>query len=215
MANNKNKIGIYIVSEDSPGSSVLSHIIHSGYSTKYIILKNIIANGKSKLLGNLKKYNDATENLSRVFLNDYSSFYCFLLTDLDEEKCAPILISKWFTFLRHERLILRVAVREIESWLLADRKNFSDYFSISLNKIPHNPDCVSNPKGLILNLMVNYSVNKIIKEQMVRIERSNYFIGRGYNDEMTNYIFRKWNFKEAIKNSDSLRKLVEKLAALK
>lgn len=193
----------------------MSHIIHSEYSTKYIILKNIIANGKSKLLGNLKKYNDATENLSRVFLNDYSSFYCFLLTDLDEDKCPPALITKWFTFPQNERLIVRVAVREIESWLLADRKNFSDYFGLSLNKIPHNPDNEFNPKEFILKLIVNYNVKKGIKEQIVRMEGSNYFIGRGYNDEITNYIFRKWNFKEAVKNSDSLRKLVEKLATLK
>src|SRR5471032_291896 len=45
-----------------------------------------------------------------------------LLTDLDREECPANLIADW---LRRdaipEQLLFRVAVRQVESWLLADR----------------------------------------------------------------------------------------------
>lgn len=44
----------------------------------------------------------------------------FILTDLDRVDCAPTLINDWFKIERHSNLIFRVAVREVETWVLAD-----------------------------------------------------------------------------------------------
>ena len=43
----------------------------------------------------------------------------FVLTDLDQTDCPPLLIGKWLSIPKHENLLFRIAVREIESWLLA------------------------------------------------------------------------------------------------
>ena len=50
-----------------------------------------------------------------------------LLTDLDQLPCPSGLIHDWLEAEPHANLIFRVAVREIESWLLADREGFADF----------------------------------------------------------------------------------------
>ncbi|HEX9971235.1 MAG TPA: hypothetical protein VGD14_04115 [bacterium] len=44
-----------------------------------------------------------------------------VLTDLDQVECAPILIKEWLPVPKHPNLLFRVAVREVESWVLAHR----------------------------------------------------------------------------------------------
>jgi len=46
----------------------------------------------------------------------------------------------------------RIAVKEIESWILADRINFSNYLGIPVQRIPLITDEINNPKQFILNL---------------------------------------------------------------
>ena len=46
-----------------------------------------------------------------------------ILTDLDRAACPSTLLDEWFGVLvRPPNLLLRVAVRELESWLLADHQ---------------------------------------------------------------------------------------------
>jgi hypothetical protein len=47
----------------------------------------------------------------------------FVLTDLDRGPCASALIGEWLPspIPKHPNLILRVAVQEVEAWLLAAR----------------------------------------------------------------------------------------------
>ena len=53
-----------------------------------------------------------------------------LLTDLDDCECPQKLLETWLGTTRHPNLLFRVAVREVESWLLADR----EFFQISRNR---------------------------------------------------------------------------------
>jgi len=53
-----------------------------------------------------------------------------LLTDLDQHPCPPVLIDDWLDIEPHSNLIFRVAVREVESWLLADREGLADFLGI-------------------------------------------------------------------------------------
>ena len=54
-----------------------------------------------------------------------------LLTDLDKNECAPMLIQEWLTDPLHPNLIFRVAVHEVEAWILADREAFAPFLGIS------------------------------------------------------------------------------------
>ena len=54
--------------------------------------------------------------------NRAAQFVPFIvLTDLDRRPCPTELIEDWLREARHPNLLLRVAVREVEAWLLADR----------------------------------------------------------------------------------------------
>lgn len=44
-----------------------------------------------------------------------------VLTDLDNAECPAVLFRSWLPETKSPYLIFRVAVREVEAWLLADR----------------------------------------------------------------------------------------------
>ena len=59
-----------------------------------------------------------------------------ILTDLDRNECPLALLTEWLSCPKHPNLIFRVAVVEVEAWLLAHRQAFADFLSISVDLIP-------------------------------------------------------------------------------
>ena len=105
-------------------------------------LKVIPCNGKRKIKKQIKAYNSAAQH-----------GYYFVITDLDDDyECAPSLIQNWLPDQRNKQLLFRVAVHEIESWLLADKKNFAAFLSISQEVIPLEPDKDMDPKRTVISL---------------------------------------------------------------
>jgi hypothetical protein len=72
-----------------------------------------------------------------------------ILADLEDDECAPGLIQEWLPRGRHANLVLRIAVRMVESWLLADREGFAKFLGVPLNRI--NPEFYSAHCGLRLS----------------------------------------------------------------
>lgn len=57
-----------------------------------------------------------------------NSIPVFMLTDLDWVECPATLIADWTAGKGIPRtMMFRVAIREVEAWLLADREAFSDF----------------------------------------------------------------------------------------
>ena len=55
-------------------------------------------------------------------------FPVFMLTDQDvPSQCPPQLVQTWTKGERNIEFFLRVAVMEVESWVMADRKGFAGY----------------------------------------------------------------------------------------
>jgi len=165
--------------------------------------RDIPCNGKGKIKKQITAYNDAAQ---------YG--YYFVITDLDDDyKCAPLLIKDWLPAQFSTQLLFRVAVHEIESWLLADRKNFASFFSISYDLIPIEPDKETDPKSIVISL-AKRSRKKIIREAIVPIDDF-VSIGPGYNVQFKNFIQKFWDINSARKNSPSLDraiKLFERIA---
>jgi hypothetical protein len=161
-------------------------------------------NGKAHLKKQINNFNNAAKN----------SFW-IVLTDLDEHpyKCAPELVRDWLSR-PASKMILRVAVHEIESWILADRKNFSAFFKVSMEKIPCNPDEIKNPKEYLLNL-IKTSKRKSLHKDMLPDQDNGRKEGPAYVSRIIEYIHHIWNFTEAKKNSKSLFGLINKLELLR
>jgi hypothetical protein len=131
----------------------------------------------------------------------------FVLTDLDNAECPLSLISSWLTHQKHPNLIFRIAVKEVEAWLLADRDAFSNFLGISTDLIPENVDLIGDPKQFLINL-ARKSRNRTLRDAIVPLPNSTAKIGRDYNGQLVQFINQKWKVELAKVHSQSLEKAV-------
>ena len=135
-----------------------------------------------------------------------------VLTDLDRGECAPLLIADWLKHPKHNNLIFRVAVREIESWLLADRHSIAKFLGIRAIDIPLNPDEIIDPKAVLINLAAK-SRNRNVRSAIVPAQGSTAKIGPDYNGILSSFTQTDWCVNRAIKYSPSLSRAFEAIKA--
>jgi len=139
-----------------------------------------------------------------------------VLTDLDVHvKCPGELLQKWLGKTRHsQNLIFRVAVKEVEAWLLADTSNFASYLAIEENKISKAVESLSDPKLEIVAL-AKQSASPQILEDMVPKKGSMAEVGRCFDRMLINFVRHQWDIDEACKNAHSLSKAIHALKSFK
>lgn len=136
----------------------------------------------------------------------------FLLTDLDNKECPSLLIDNWFGQKhRPENLLLRVAVREVESWLLADHEAIR-FLIGSRGRLPQNPDALENPKQSLLQLAK--SAKRDIREDLVVETGTVASQGIGYNARLGLFVQSHWSPTRAAERSSSLRRAIARLEEL-
>ncbi|MFA6471158.1 MAG: hypothetical protein WCU00_03870 [Candidatus Latescibacterota bacterium] len=141
----------------------------------------------------------------RDFNNTARTMPFFILRDLDTDTCAPQLIRTLFSFPKYQNLLFRVAVKEVEAWLLADKSGFSSYLGISANRIDSHVEAIFNPKEYLINLVRNSRKRELIYD-IVPMRGSTAKQGRNYNNRLIDFVNNLWNIQKAMENSDSLRK---------
>jgi hypothetical protein len=156
--------------------------------------------------GQIKKNLAAFNNLARLKP-------VIVLTDLDKANCAVELMDEWFSgLMRHPRLTFRVAVREIESWVIADRERFARFLGIQINLVPPYPDQLEDPKKTVLQL-AQASPSRSLKKALLPAGRTAR-IGPGYNDVMSEFVGSKWRAGVARSNSPSLHRAMTAVASV-
>jgi hypothetical protein len=138
----------------------------------------------------------------------------FILTDLDQNECPLALLTKWLSHPRHPNLIFRVAIREVESWLLADREAFSKFLGVSIDLIPHNMDLVPDPKKQLIEL-AKKSRNRSLRESIVPAKNSTAKVGKDYNNPLIQFVSEEWQVERAKKHSQSLNRAVNAVTNFK
>jgi len=123
--------------------------------------------------------------------------------------CPPDVVHQWLPH-RHPNMIFRVVVKEIESWLLADRVNFADFLHVSLSRIPANPEQLDDPKQTVVNL-ARHSRSKHIKEALMPGRATSAPVGKLYASEMISFIQNQWDVRVARGNAPSLNRCMSKL----
>lgn len=137
-----------------------------------------------------------------------------LLVDLDQDSnCAPQFCKIWLTA-PAPKLCFRVAVRAVESWLLADRESIARFLSVSQTRIPLTPDVESNPKQIMVEIAAN-SKRRSIREDMVPRSGSGRSVGPAYTSRLIEFVQSSlWRPAIAAERSDSLlrcRKCLQRL----
>lgn len=155
--------------------------------------------GFGDIKANIAKYNKASEH-----------FPFFVLTDLDNRECAPALLRDWLPEKKSNGLLFRVAVREVESWLLADREGFSSFLGISKTIMPLDPDGLHDPKETLFSL-VRRSRKRVLRDALLPTQFSKY--GPDYNRTLGKFINATWTPESAAETNPSLRKAINALEA--
>lgn len=137
----------------------------------------------------------------------------FLITDLDNALCAQGLIDSWFgQFPVNPGLEFRVAVKEIESWLLADHLGMQQLLCRGANSIHANPDQLPNPKEYLLQCARR--APRDVRNDLIRSAGSSARQGLGYNSRLCEFVREVWEPTRAAERSDSLSRAMLRLRAM-
>lgn len=106
--------------------------------------------------------------------------------------------------------IFRLAVNEIESWLLADRSGISSFLAVSANRIPRHPEGIEDPKRELVGLALR-SRRRRIREGMVPVHLTA-SEGPEYTDLLIAFIMKQWDIDLAASRSRSLEGCMHAIA---
>jgi len=135
------------------------------------------------------------------------------IADLERSPCPGGLIVQHLPHGRHPSFVLRIAVRMLEAWLLADRQAISSFLRVPAGRIPNDPDNLPHAKQYLVNL-ARHSRKRQIVEDIVPPQGSEGVVGRGYAPQMTNFIRTAWRPTIASVNSNSLRRALAAIQAI-
>ena len=155
--------------------------------------------GKPKLDANITGYNAAAQYGPWLVVRDLNG----------DAPCAPALRSQLLPALS-EGMYLRIAVRSVESWLLADRNGVADFLGISRSLVPRSPETLEKPKRTFVNL-ARRSRRRLIREDIVPMVGLSSEVGAGYTSRIIEFATHYWNPQDAALYADSLRRCIQDL----
>lgn len=156
--------------------------------------------------GYLKKKTPAFNNMAKA---------CpvLLLTDLDTRPCAPALLDEWLHHPKHPDFLLRVAVREVEAWLLASDAQFGSFLGIRRSLNVSDTESLADPKAELLKL-AEASPRRGLREAITRREYGNLRQGPAYNSTLAEFVNENWSLPTASSKCASLRRMLAALSEL-
>lgn len=195
-------IFITLAVEDSLSETLARKILRQS-DKNYYVINCLGGKGAGYLKNKIKAFNIAAKQLPFLVLTD------------QDRGCPPDKINSWLTDDEaHSNLIFRIAVMEIESWVMADRKAIAEFLSVPVKNFPYQMDEIADPKQFLLN-MAKKSHSKYLREDMIPTQGSTAKTGPDYNARLSNFIRNNWNVHEGIKYSESLRRAFKKLNEFK
>ena len=143
-----------------------------------------------------------------------ASIPVFLLVDLDTPvPCPADLISNWLGGASQPRMLFRLAVMEIEAWILADRQRTAALLGIPSQRIPPSCDDIPKPNEFLVEL-ARSGRHANVKQDIVPLPGSTATVGPAYNARLAAFVAQAWDPAEAAEASSSLAKSMRRLTEL-
>lgn len=161
--------------------------------------------GKSHLLDRLAAYNQAARFQPWVVLLDLNQ----------DAACVPQILPRWLPA-PAPQMCLRVAVRAVDAWLLADAERLARFLHIPRHHIPARPDAIDHPKQYIVSL-ARQSRSSAIREDMVPRPESGRDVGPAYTARLIQFVEDEangWRPEVAAEASESLARCLRRLHQL-
>jgi hypothetical protein len=108
-----------------------------------------------------------------------------------------------------DNLVFRVAVREIEAWLLADHVGMGRLLVAGAANLPNDPDLLLDPKQVLLQLASK--APRVVQNDLLVEPGAIASQGLGYNQRMGDFVRNTWDPKRAALCSDSLCRTLNRL----
>jgi len=192
----KSEIPVNLVYEDTLSFAVLRKLLDCS-GQKYSIGTTYHARGYGQIYKKIKGFNNAAKGMPYL-----------VLTDLDKYRCSPELIKDWFGAVTiHPNLIFRIAVYEVESWILAGGRTLAHFLGIQESAIPEDTDTIKDPKSFLLTL-ASKSRKGDLKKDILPRKGSTAKVGPDYNGRMIQYVQNMWDPQEARVHSESLDRMM-------
>lgn len=132
-------IPVHLAVEDELSEAVLRRMLHHS-NRGYHVGTTYRRGGFGYLRRTVRGWNRAAVGIPFI-----------VLTDLDQYACPGALIEEWLPEPRQSNLLFRVAVREVESWLIADAENLSKHLAVHRKWLPGHPDALPDPKAALVD----------------------------------------------------------------
>jgi hypothetical protein len=157
------------------------------------------ANGFGNIKNRLENFRNASNVIPHI-----------VMTDLDTYSCPPDLLKDWCVGVLPARMLMRIAVREVESWLLADRSGIANLIKVPVVKIPSLPDELPDPKQVLLNL-ARHSRSRRFVSEFVPATGSKAKHGPAYNQHLSRFAAQDWDSSRAALASPSLQRSMRRI----
>jgi len=189
---------IAVVVEDELSSAVMRRLIATT-GRNFMIDRMINVRGNGQIKSGIEKFRTSSYALPHV-----------VLTDLDSYPCPPALLDNWGAINLPPQFLFRIAVHEVEAWLLADREGIAEFLHVAVNKVPHAPEAEIDPKRTLINL-ARRSRKKRLAQELVPAPGSAAQIGPLYNARLCEFVNDRWNVEQAKLLADSLSRTLNRL----
>ena len=156
--------------------------------------------GGSKFWPDATRYNDAGRHQRIIGL-----------VDLEQWECAPTLIRHELPN-KNQGFHLRIAVRMLESWLIADRHSIAAFLRIKMSTVPVDPDAERHPKRKLIEI-AGRSTRRAIRDAMLP-GTTGATVGPDYVATMSEFVSKHWQVSAARLNSPSLERACTRWAAI-
>ncbi|MBN2208807.1 MAG: DUF4276 family protein [Candidatus Coatesbacteria bacterium] len=195
-------IPVHLAVEDQLSEAVLHAILRQS-GRNYHVGTCLGRRGFSYLKKRIGRFNNAAKGTPFI-----------VLTDLDRAECAPALVKDWLKAPKHHNLIFRVAVKEVESWIIADRSALASFLGIKREVVPEMPDKLDDPKEALVGL-ARKSRKTDLRDAIVPTQGSKVKRGPDYNATVGRFVKNCWDAKAAMKASPSLRRTFEAISGFR
>lgn len=148
-------------------------------------------------------------NIRAMHGNPILTMIDFMDTDFG---CVPE-VSRTILPSPSSKMLFRVVVRELESWLIADTDGMATFLGIPQSVVPSDPEALEDPKRTLVNL-ARRSRSRNVRNSIVPPSGYSSTVASGYVGTIQEFVVQKWNIQEAMKRSTSLMRCVSRLKEL-
>jgi hypothetical protein len=185
---------LFLAAEDRLGLALGHRLVKEQASLQ--VWRELNGHGFGNLKRDVKKY----DQMARYGLP------ILMLTDLDRRPCCTDLLDFWLGKGKkpHSNFLLRIVVREAETWLLADPVPLAKLFKLPVSKFTTQPESLPDPRIELLRL-ASKAPSKI-RKALLPARGSSAKIGIEYNDVLCPLVANEWNIADASRHAPSLIK---------